>query len=115
MDAMNYEMLIREAFALANNCPCERFGDPASLANTDVFDNHTIIIAKSAAVYAVAIFNNEIFSAHKEEAEHGRISEFIERIGRVEDITALANAIDDYKNSVLKIYFKYVDGIPVLL
>jgi len=60
MDALKYEMFIRNAFELATGKRVERFEDPAAFADTDTFSAGNLPVVKAATGYAMGIYQNNI-------------------------------------------------------
>jgi hypothetical protein len=55
---LTYENFIRDAFSMATGKEVGRWGDPASLANTDVFDVGELHLVKAGISYSMLIFNS---------------------------------------------------------
>lgn len=62
MDAMTYEGFMRGAFGILDNTLIERGGDPARLANADIFNFGSIEEVKTGAAYGIGIYNSHIFN-----------------------------------------------------
>lgn len=60
MSAMAYEGFIRGAFSIEKRELIDRWGDPASLANTDVYTSATIEQAKAGVAYAMEVYRTYI-------------------------------------------------------
>lgn len=58
---LTYENFVRDVFAFALEKEVDRYGDPAGLADTDVFSAGDLYQVKVAVSYSMSIFNN-IFS-----------------------------------------------------
>ena len=112
MEAMEYESIIRRAFGLKEGKIIERFDDPASLANTDVFTEDNLSSVKAGVSYAFEIFNNEIFdNFNLGEIEHERIEQFTSNVIAAKSIIEVSKLIHDFNETVEGKYFEYSDGI----
>lgn len=82
-----YELIIREVFS------CERFGDPARLANTDVYQDSCLGSVKVALNYAL-----EFIETKERDELSQQVSIFRQRInnaGSVEDLDDLLTPLLD--------------------
>jgi hypothetical protein len=117
MDAMSYETFIRRAFSLNERELIERWGDPASLANTDSFTENNISSVKAAVAYGIEIFNGKILnhnSASMSEAEMIRVESFTGQIINAANLQDLSLIADDYITTVEDKYYDRKDGKETL-
>ena len=101
--SLNYEYFVRNAFTFGTGESVSRYGDPASLANTDAFKDSNIAPVKVAVGYAMAIMRNAVEGVPDDESK--RLDSFIEDVIDAPDILAINRLIADFQNTVVKQYF----------
>ncbi|AQM59981.1 hypothetical protein [Clostridium baratii] len=105
---MCYEGFIRRAFSLNKSTLIERFGDPAELANTDVFDVDCIEKVKAAVAYSMQIFkknitaNNDLSSADIENMDL-----ITQNVINAVDKNTIYNLIVDFDSRYVQPYVTY--------
>ena len=116
MPAMKYETFLRRAFGLGKGNMIDRWGDPASLANTDNFTDSNINSVKAGVAYAIEIFNQEIINNVKieDDKEFERIESFTGKIISATSIQDVSTLIKNYVDSVELKYFDAKDGVKKL-
>ena len=117
MDALNYETFIRRAFGYKiNGQRIPRGGDPAALANTDIFTDDSIVKVKIAVGYAMQIFRLEIFNAEviDDDSEYDRIENFCDRVITANNINEISKLIEEFETTVLDKYFNINNGVTTL-
>jgi len=97
-----YENFVRQAFGIARGTnDVDRWGDPASLANTDVFDVDYIEKVKAAISYSMAIINNYILEeqgSNLTDASMTAMDDYIKQVINAGNKARIYNLIVDYKN-----------------
>lgn len=106
---MTYETFIRRAFGLKNGNIIERWGDPASLANTDVFSVGKLSSVKAAVAYSMEIFNYEIkerFHEELSEQQYNQLDAYVDSVinaqTKVEIYESITSYVDEFENSFLR-------------
>ncbi|HKJ34260.1 MAG TPA: hypothetical protein VKA34_20705 [Balneolales bacterium] len=108
---LNYEHFIRMAFSHALNKEVDRYGDPASLANTDLFTQDNICEVKAGLAYAMHIYSNEIqISKELSEKEYQRIDNFICRIINASSLKEIHDIKVEFETTVIDNYYTINDG-----
>lgn len=102
-----YENFIRFAFEQAFGHSVERWGDPARLANTDMFSDGNLSKVKAAVSYSMSILNNILENDYH---DHAIVQENYDRLDSIiDDVIAAPD-----KNEVLKLINEYrVKFFPV--
>jgi|GEM_PF-3140073 len=116
-----YEEFVRYAAAYVQGESVGRYGDPARLARADYFRDQdylpeAIIGAGWACRILIHPVNEETLSETSEENynESERLNGFLDRIVNAQSLQELGNHLDDFLESVLKKYYDFKDGVPVL-
>jgi hypothetical protein len=81
-EALQYEHFIRRAFSI-NQELIDRWGDPAELANTDVFSSAELHRVKIGVGYAMEIFRHHIANKCHENLTDPQLEEMNNFSGRV--------------------------------
>lgn len=118
MEAMQYETLIRRAFGFKAGRMLDRWGDPASLANTDQFMESNLPAVKVGAGYAFEILTNEIINRKHGSLgaeEMDRLEGFTERIVKATNLLEVSEIIDEFTKTVEDEYFRFEDGTMTLI
>ncbi len=105
---LNYEYFVRKAFTFGTGESVSRYGDPASLAHTDAFEDSNIASVKVAVGYAMAIMRNAVKGVPDDESK--RLDSFIEDVIDALGIRAINRLITDFQDTVVKQYFISQDG-----
>lgn len=119
MEALRYETLIRRAFGYAQQegRMIDRWGDPASLANTDAFRPSKLAAVKVGAGYAMEILITAIINrkaGNLPEGESDRLNSFTSRMVAAATIEEVSALIQEFKETVEELYFQWNDGIMSL-
>ena len=112
MKALRYESLLREAFGYALNGEiAERWGDPAGIANTDVFDEMYIEKVKAGAAYAMEIFSNPVMNKKNlSDTEIERLEDFTKRVINADSIDTIDTIIEEFDTTVIQKYYDIQHG-----
>ena len=104
---LKYEYFIRNAFALKSDKSIDRWGDPASLANTDNYSDLFINSVKVSIGYAMEIYNYDIINDINttEEEERERIDNFLQRLLSASNINTISPILDEYITTVQDKYY----------
>ena len=111
--ALNYEGFIRLAFGYDPEhhffIMVGRWGDLASLANTDIFSSRNVNKVKSATAYSMYIYINEIYNhslliQDDYDAESDRIDAIIDKVLKANDVMTIHGLIDEFRDTVLDKY-----------
>jgi len=112
MKPKKYEDLLRAAFGLSAGKEIGRWGDPARLANTDVFSKGNLSSVKIGTGYAIEIFNDAIINkGGLDDPEHDRLEAFPERVLSSADLAGISALIEEYDQTVVDKYFEYKEGV----
>lgn len=87
--------------------------DPASLVNTDTFDDSYIDSVKSAVGYSMEIFNGDIIEKHYGtmlENERNRIKSFVKRVINSKDVKTIGQIIVEYNDTLKDKYYNHSNG-----
>jgi hypothetical protein len=106
MPAMEYEKFIRDAFSLAFGKPVSRYGDPAGLADTDVFDPSSIASVKAATVYAMALFHKIVSSLGV-----SITVSYDAQVIDARDLAEISQIIRQFRTEVVDKYFVVSSGV----
>jgi lactam utilization protein B len=114
MQAYKYETFVRRAFSLRGTL-IDRSGDPASLADTDVFSERKIDSVKAAIVYSMEIFNSEVENKCSiPDDESDNLENFIKQIINAANLQEISTILDSYIEKVEDKYFIRKDGLETL-
>lgn len=106
---LTYENFIRFAFEVALNRDVARWGDPAQLANTDVFAVGELPEIKAAVSYSMCILNCHIREFHREHAiiqnqqNYDRLDTIVADVINAPDKTTVYNLIVEYRETFFPI------------
>ena len=107
--ALTYEYFVRNAIALKESKSIERYGDPASLADTDNFTEHNINSVKAAVSYSMEAYNTHIINNDGgtiiDDNEQNRISNFTPKVFTANSIAEISELIDTFKTEVIDKHF----------
>ncbi|MGI1801832.1 hypothetical protein ACRPLQ_25445 [Priestia sp. TRN 1309] len=105
-DKLRYENFVRAAFSFALKTPIERWGDPATLANTDYYDDDYLPRVKAAVSYSMEIFNGEIRERpNLPEEDYDLMDEILASVIHAPNTEVLTSLINRYKE---ELYQKYI-------
>lgn len=102
---LEYEMFIRGAFTKGLGQNIERWGDPAKLANTDVYSAGKLHEVKAAVSYSMLIFNDIIINEHSDHQvladsrNYERLESIVEDVINASDKPAVMALIREYKTT----------------
>ncbi len=112
---MQYETFLCRAFGLIKGENVPRYGDPASIADTDNYRPDYIDSVKAGVAYSMEIFNHKIENIHElEDNELERIRGFTHKVIVASSIQDITNLINDYVDSVERKYVPRMDGVNTL-
>ncbi len=108
---LTYEYFVKGAFSMNLDTHIERGGDPASLAEADIFaaSNSQEYLNKSKAgvAYAIAAYNHEISETKSiEEYDYNLMQNLLERALCAKDSCELFDVVEEYI-VVRNKYFKF--------
>jgi hypothetical protein len=107
-DKLEYENFIRAAFKYALKREIGRWGDPATLANTDYFEDRMLSRVKAAVAYSMEIFNAEIRESNNlTENDYHLMDQLLTSVINAPNTVTISNLIGQYKSSI---YQKYIVG-----
>lgn len=106
MKQLDYENFIRDAFGQSSGTLVDRWGDPASFANTDSFNNDNLSNVKYAVGYSMGIFRNMIYSQGMgiSDQDHDYIDGFADRLMQCQDIDCIHDLIKEFENNVVNTF-----------
>ena len=105
MNNMNYENFIIGAFSHSLKKNIQKGEDPAELGLAQRFDESKINSVKSAIGYCMNIYNNDIIEKLDNDAEMGRIEDFVKKIIESNTLSDISTILDDYETTVKNKYF----------
>ncbi len=95
---MTYEGFVRRAFGAGSGTGIiDRWGDPAGLANTDIFNSGRISSVKAAIAYSMEIFNDKIKENKGEEITDEisqEMDEYVESLERTIEPVEMFRLVD---------------------
>jgi hypothetical protein len=119
MVKMQYEDFIKRAFGIKLNGGkiIGRHEDPATLANTDKFEDRYISSVKAAVIYSMEIFRIDIVNNEKvdDPAEDARLQEYPDKVIAAPDLPGISALITDFETTVLNVYYDTTDGVMCLI
>lgn len=115
-DALDYEHFVCNAFATKQRQAVGRYGDPATLADTDVFITSNLSRVKAATIYAMEIYRTEVQnSGHiTDPVEDARLDAFADSIISATSLAAISTKIKEFEQTVIGKYYVLVDGFYTL-
>jgi len=106
-DAMRYEIFMRAIFSDALGKPIDRSGDPAGLAETDLFRASELDSIKFCAGYAISIVIRRIRSEfHINEAESEWFSKLVHRLSGCRKFEVAKQLIEQFRFRMEQKYYK---------
>lgn len=111
-EAMEYETFIRRAFSLGQPELIGRWGDPAQLANTDVFSAEEIDRVKVGVAYAMEIFGHHIVNeiGGIPEKESQEMGDFTGKVLQSSDIWEIHRLLVDFSEKFEDKYIRQTPG-----
>lgn len=107
---MTYEGFVRRAFGAGSGTGIiDRWGDPAGLANTDIFNSGRISSVKAAIAYSMEIFNDKIKENKGEEITDEisqEMDEYVERVINAQDKQEIYELIESYVENIEDRYWR---------
>lgn len=103
-NALSYEHFVRRAFEFALNREIDRWGDPATLANTDYFSNDLINRVKSAVGYSMEIFNAHIREQEVSDSDYTLMDQLLDQVISATNVTDISVVINQYKTAFFEKY-----------
>ena len=84
-EALRYETFLRRAFGLTKDGKkgiLDRWGDPAGIADTDIFKERELLTVKIGVGYSMMIFNKYILNNVNElsDSEINRMESYIKKV-----------------------------------
>ena len=107
---LEYEMFIRSAFSRGTGRDVERWGDPAALANTDIYAAGELHEVKGAVAYSMLIYNNLTRNEHTEhpiitnQVNYNRQDTIVQDVLNAPDKSTVLDLIREYKQTFLPIF-----------
>jgi len=106
---LTYESFVRDAFSLETKKDVGRWGDPANLANTDVFDAGYLSKIKAGVSYSMCIFNSHITEYSNVPDDqydelHEKMDVVLERVLSASEPLEVYDLIIKYK----ELFFKFI-------
>jgi len=107
MSALGYEHLLRAAFGHVSGESVGRHGDPAGLAEADIYRSGDLGLVKIGTGYAMQIFLNEILNQgfEMDEEEFKRLEEYAKAVMASKDLDNVSNLITDFRENVIVKYY----------
>lgn len=106
-NALEYENFVREAFERQSGKPVGRWGDPATLANTDYLTNDLLPRVKAAVAYSMEIFSSEIREGKVSDADYELTDKLLNEVLIAADTIRISQLIKEYKAAFFKKYLGY--------
>lgn len=109
---LTYENFIREAFSVVTGKSVERWGDPAQLANTDVFSSGPLYEVKAAISYSMCMLRTHIINEYSEHPsvfdgqDYGRLNSIVEDVLNAPDKQSVFVLIQEFSD----LYFPILRG-----
>lgn len=113
MSAMRYEMFLRSGFALGLECPIDRSGDPAHLADTAIYDLNDVARMRSGIAYVIEIYRSYLEN-HGANFDPDILMVFASRVHEAQNRTELIQILDEFNQNIVQIHFEFRNGIPHL-
>ena len=106
---LTYEGFIRGAFSINQNHMIDRWGDPASLADTDKFNFGDIEKVKAGAAYAMEIYRVHIINNCDgiSDAESNDMDRIVRDVINAQDKESIYKLIKEFKQKYSDKYVKY--------
>ncbi|MCL9970362.1 hypothetical protein MX569_07080 [Anoxybacillus kestanbolensis] len=109
MEKLSYENFVRTAFEFYSGKPVDRWGDPASLANTDYYDDDSLSRVKAAVSYSMEIFNNYIREQHcVPVSDYNLMDQILDSVINAQNTAQITALINQYITSLYNKYIKPV-------
>jgi len=106
---LTYEMFIRSAFSIDKNTMIDRWGDPAGLANTDVFSHGDIEEIKAGVAYSMSIFRKHIANNNNvTDQESNGMDQTIRDVLNAKDKSVIYNLIERFRSDYVSKYIVYL-------
>lgn len=107
MERLRYENFVRSAFEFALGRPIERWGDPATLANTDYFEDFMLSRVKAAVTYSMEIFNADIRERQNlPEADYDMMDQILDAVIRAQNTATIDDLIQRYLTNIHRKYIQ---------
>ncbi|MBM7647859.1 hypothetical protein JOC78_000799 [Bacillus ectoiniformans] len=103
-EKLTYEHFVRGAFQFALEREIDRWGDPATLANTDYFEDHLLPRVKAAVSYSMEIYNGHIREESISESDYDLMDQILASVVNAPDTRAISKLIQQYKTSIRSKY-----------
>ena len=115
MNALRYETFLCIAFGFAANGTLGlKYCDPAKLADTDVFSDRQILLAKTGVQYAMAILNLAVSEHLGDDPNHQQFEATADHLlltaSQAPDVNALFTVIETYHTDIIGVYFYINNG-----
>lgn len=106
---LTYEGFIRGAFSIDKEHLINRYEDPASLADTDVFNSEDIEVVKASTAYSMSIYKTHIINNCQgvSDDEDNDMCNMIKDVINATDKTIIYNLIKDFRNNYVEKYVIY--------
>lgn len=108
---LTYENFVRAAFSLETKEDVGRWGDPAKLANTDIFDAGYLSKIKASVSYSMCIFNfhvTEYSSIQDDQYDelHEKMDTILEQVFSADTPLKVYDLIEEYKNTFFNFIYQ---------
>lgn len=110
MEPLDYEMFIRNVMSFVLSEDIERGGDPAGLAEADLYRAEEIELVKVAVGYCMEILNNHIRKSIDDTSEYSRLEGITKRVVQANELAEISKEIKNYQDTVIDRYFYYPNG-----
>lgn len=108
---LTYENFVRAAFSLETKQDVGRWGDPAHLANTDIFDAGYLTKIKASVSYSMCIFNSHVTEYSNVPDDqydelHEKMDVILEQVLSANDPLKVYDLIEEYKNTFFSFIYQ---------
>jgi len=101
---LTFENFIRDAFSMALGRQIERWGDPAGLANTDIFSSGGLHEVKASVSYSMCIWKSHFRENHynhpvvQDPAKYNRMDTIIADVLNASDKMSVHRFIEEFND-----------------
>ncbi|OKL37045.1 hypothetical protein [Domibacillus mangrovi] len=105
MEKLRYENFVRSALEFALERSVNRWGDPATLANMDYFEDSMLSRVKAAVAYSMEIYNGHIRKDDSlSDADYSLMDQLLDSVINAPNTAAINNLIIKYTNLIRQKY-----------